>query len=157
MENQFLWRTMAAIQRCSEMTPNGYTHHRRPLADSCTRSTTVEAGHSHRKSHNEEKISPKYQHDHNLCHGFPDASAPIILCVNCGRGFKSQIGLFSHQRGKHVMDETLHCCHHRTRWTAKKKKKKNQIATNQGCHSWKLSKFPDFSLTQSFIFPDHAG
>ena len=29
--------------------------------------------------------------------------------------------------------------------------------TNQGCHSWKLSKFPDFSLTQSFIFPDHAG
>ena len=26
----------------------------------------------------------------------------------------------------------------------------------QGCHSWKLSKFPDFSLTQIFIFPDHA-
>ena len=38
-----------------------------------------------RKSHIEEKISQKYQHDHNLHHGFPDASAPIIFCVNCGR------------------------------------------------------------------------
>ena len=36
------------------------------------------------------------------------ASAPVIFCVNCERGFKSQIGLFSHQRAKHVMDETLH-------------------------------------------------
>ena len=60
------------------------------------------------KSHIEEKISQKYQHDHNLRHGFPDASAPIIFCVNCRRGFKSQIGLFSHQRAKHVTDETLH-------------------------------------------------
>ena len=25
------------------------------------------------------------------------------------------------------------------------------------CRSWKLSKFPDFSLPQSFIFPDHTG
>ena len=60
------------------------------------------------KSHIEEKLSQKYQHDHNLRHGFPDASAPIIFCVNCGRGFKSQIGLFYHQRAKHVTDETLH-------------------------------------------------
>ena len=35
-------------------------------------------------------------------------SAPIIFCVNCGRGFKSQIGLFSHQRAKQITDETLH-------------------------------------------------
>ena len=48
-------------------------------------------------SHIEENISQKYHHDHNLRHGFPDASAPIIFCVNCGRGFTSQIGLFSHQ------------------------------------------------------------
>ena len=47
---------------------------------------------------------------------------PAIFRVNCGRGFKSQIGLFSHQRAKHVTDETLHWCHHQTRWTAKKKK-----------------------------------
>ena len=60
-----------------------------------------------RKSHIEERISQKYQHDHNLCHVFPDASA-TIFCVNCGRGFKSRIGLFSHQRAKHVTDETLH-------------------------------------------------
>ena len=60
------------------------------------------------KSHIEENISQKYQHDHNLRHGFPDASALIIFCVNCGRGFKSQIGLFSHQRAKHVTEETLH-------------------------------------------------
>ena len=33
---------------------------------------------------------------------------PIIFCVNCGRSFTSQIGLFSHQRAKHVTDETLH-------------------------------------------------
>ena len=72
------------------------------------------------KSHIEEKISQKYQHDYNLRHGFPDASAPVIFCVNCGRGFKSQIGLFSHQRAKHVTDEPLHWCHHRTRWTAKR-------------------------------------
>ena len=49
------------------------------------------------KSHIEEKTSQKYQHDHNLRHGFPDASAPVIFCVNCGRGFKARIGLFSHQ------------------------------------------------------------
>ena len=49
------------------------------------------------KSHIEENISQKYQHDHNLRHGLPDASAPVIFCVNCGRGFKSQMGLFSHQ------------------------------------------------------------
>ena len=60
------------------------------------------------KSHIEEKIQQKYQHDHNLRHGLPDPSAPVIFCVNCGRGFKSQIGLFSHQRAKHVTDEPLH-------------------------------------------------
>ena len=60
------------------------------------------------KTHIEERISQKYQHDHNLRHGFPDASVPIIFCVNCGRGFKSQIGLFSNQRAEHVTDETLH-------------------------------------------------
>ena len=49
------------------------------------------------KSHTEEKIQQKYQHDHNLRHGLTDPSAPVIFCVNCGRGFKSQIGLFSHQ------------------------------------------------------------
>ena len=43
------WWTTAAIQRCCETTPKDYTHHRRPLGDSCTRSTTVEAGHSQRK------------------------------------------------------------------------------------------------------------
>ena len=50
------------------------------------------------KSHIEEKIQQKYQHDHNLRHGLPDPSAPVIFCVNCGRGFKYQIG----------RDETLH-------------------------------------------------
>ena len=60
------------------------------------------------KSHIEEKIQQKYQHDHNLGHGFPDPSAPVTFCVNYGRGFKSQIGLFSHQRAKHVTDEPLH-------------------------------------------------
>ena len=60
------------------------------------------------KSHIEEKIQQKYQHDHNLRHGLPDPSAPVVFCVNCGRGFKSQIGLFSHQRAKHVTDEPLH-------------------------------------------------
>ena len=38
------------------------------------------------------KISQKYQHDHNLRHGFPDASASIF-CVNCRRGFAARIGL----------------------------------------------------------------
>ena len=58
-----------------------------------------------RKSHIEEKLQQKYQHYHNLRHGHPGASAPVIFCVNCGRGFKSQIGLFSHQRAKHVTDK----------------------------------------------------
>ena len=49
------------------------------------------------KSHIEENISQKYQHDHNIRQGLPDASAPVIFCVNCGRDFKSKIGLFSHQ------------------------------------------------------------
>ena len=34
------WWTTAAIQRCSQTTSKGYTHHRRHLGDSCTRSTT---------------------------------------------------------------------------------------------------------------------
>ena len=61
--------------------------------ETCTRSAAVEAGHSQKKSHIEENISQKYQHDHNVRPGFPDASAPIVFCVNCGRGFKSQINL----------------------------------------------------------------
>ena len=60
------------------------------------------------KKHIKENISKTYQHDHNLRHGFLDVIAPIIFCVNCGRGFTSQIGLFSHQQAKHVTDETLH-------------------------------------------------
>ena len=47
------------------------------------------------KSLIEEKLQQKYQHD-------------VIFGVNCGRGFKSQIGLFSHQRAKHITDENLH-------------------------------------------------
>ena len=43
------WWTTAAIQRCSQTTPKDYTHHRRHLGGSCTRSTTVEASHSQRK------------------------------------------------------------------------------------------------------------
>ena len=43
------WWTTAAIQRCNQTTPKGYTHHRRPLGDPCTRSTTVESCHSQRK------------------------------------------------------------------------------------------------------------
>ena len=43
------WWTTAAIQRCRQTTPKRYTHHRRHLGDSCTRSATVEAGHSQRK------------------------------------------------------------------------------------------------------------
>ena len=76
------------------------------------------------KRHIEENVSQKYQHDHNYRHGFPDASAPTIFCVNCGRGFKAQIGLLSHHRANHVTDETLHLCHHRRRWTATMKKKR---------------------------------
>ena len=43
------WRTTAAIQRCNQTTPKGYTHRQRHLGGSCTRSTTVDAGHSQRK------------------------------------------------------------------------------------------------------------
>ena len=82
-----------------------------------------------RKSHTEENISNKHQYDHNLCHGLPYASAPIVFCINCGRGFAAQIrsdqirsdqirsdqirsdqirsDQISHRRTKH-MDETLH-------------------------------------------------
>ena len=104
------WWTTAAIQRCSQTTPKGYTHHRRQLAwetlaqDRQQWRQAIPKG----KSHIEETLSQKYQHDHNLRHGFPHASASIIFCVNCGRGFKSQIRLFSHQRAKHVTDKTLH-------------------------------------------------
>ena len=41
--------TNAAIQRCSQKTPEGYTHRCRHLGDFCTRSTTVESGHSQGK------------------------------------------------------------------------------------------------------------
>ena len=91
------WWTTATIQRCNQTTPKGYTHHRRPLGDSCQDRQQWRLAIHKGKSHIEENISQKYQHDHNFRHGFLDASAPTIFCVNCGRGFKSQIGLFSHQ------------------------------------------------------------
>ncbi|KAK2159107.1 hypothetical protein NP493_1749g00063 [Ridgeia piscesae] len=60
------------------------------------------------KGHIEENISQQYQHDHNVRHGFLDASVPIMFCVNCGRDVKAQIGLFSHQRAKQVTEVTLY-------------------------------------------------
>ena len=48
MEMSLLWIT-AAIQKCSQTTHVGYTHRHRHLGGSCTRLTTVEAGHSQRK------------------------------------------------------------------------------------------------------------
>ena len=53
------------------------------------------------KSHTEEKISQKYQHDHNLRYGLPDALAPRIFCIYCDRDFAAQIGLISHRWEKH--------------------------------------------------------
>ena len=41
--------TNAAIQRCSQKTPEGYTHRCRHLGDFCTKLTTVESGHSRGK------------------------------------------------------------------------------------------------------------
>ena len=91
------WWTTAAIQRCSQTTPKGYTHHTEyweTLAQD--RQQWRQAIHTG-KSHIEERISQKYQLDHNLRHGFPDASASIICCVNCGRGFKMDYSLTNEQ------------------------------------------------------------
>ena len=102
------WWTTATIQRCCQTKPNGYKCHRRPLGDACTRSTTVEAGHSQRKKpYWRIYISQKYQHDHNLRHGFPDASAPIIFYVNCGRGVSTEIGLIPPMNKAHGWYLTL--------------------------------------------------
>ena len=42
-------------------------------------------------SHIEEKISQKYQHDHNLRHGFPDASGPISSVSTAGEALKLKL------------------------------------------------------------------
>ena len=126
--NKASWWTTAAIQRCSQATPKGYIHNRRPAGRPLHKINNSWRQAIHKgKSHIEENISQKCQHDHNLRRSFPDASAPVIFCVNCGGGFKSQIGPFSHQRPKHVTDETLNRCHHRTRCTAQKKKKEDGV------------------------------
>ena len=73
------------------------------------------------KIHIEEKLTKKYQHEHNRQHGLLGASILTVFCDDCGRGFVAQMGLNSHRRAKHK-DTPLHWCHHRKRWTAKKKK-----------------------------------
>ena len=114
------WWTMAVIQRCSQMTPKGYTHCCRQQGTSCTRPRKWRQPFTKERTILKKRSHKKNQHDHNLSHGFPDASASIIFCVNCGRGLNAQIGLFSCQWAKYVMDETLHWCHHRARWIAKR-------------------------------------
>ena len=42
----------------------------------------------------------------NICSFFPDASAPPVFCIDCGRGFAAQIRLISHRQVKHK-DKTL--------------------------------------------------
>ena len=42
----------------------------------------------------------------NICSFFPDASAPTVFCIDCGRCFAAQIRLISHRQVKHK-DETL--------------------------------------------------
>jgi hypothetical protein len=42
----------------------------------------------------------------NICSFFPDASAPTVFCVDCGRSFAAQIRLISHRQVKHK-DKTL--------------------------------------------------
>ena len=48
------------------------------------------------KIHIEEKLTQKYQHEHNRRHGLLGASTPTVCCDDCGRGFVAQIGLNSH-------------------------------------------------------------
>ena len=43
------------------------------------------------KSHIEENISQKYQHDHNLRHGFPDASAPSSSVSTAGEALNHKL------------------------------------------------------------------
>ena len=115
------WWATSAIQRFTQTTPKGYTYRCIHLGGSCTRSTSVVAGHSQRKQLYWRKyitqIPTWSQSPSWLSWCF--CPAPIIFCVNCGRGFKSQIGLFSYQRAKHVTDETLHWCHHRATMDSK--------------------------------------
>ena len=59
------------------------------------------------KSHIGEAISQKYQHDHNLRHGFPDASVPIIVCVNCGRGLLNWTILSPTSKARNGRNPTL--------------------------------------------------
>ena len=56
------------------------------------------------KIHIEEKLTQKYQHEHNRRHGLLRASLPTVFCDDCGRSFVAQIGLTSHRRAKHTMD-----------------------------------------------------
>ena len=55
------------------------------------------------KIHIEEKLTKKYQHEHNRRHGLLGASIPTVFCDDCGRGFVAQIGLNSHRRAKHKL------------------------------------------------------
>ena len=59
------------------------------------------------KIHTEEKLTQKYQHEHNRQHGLLGASIPTVFCDDCARGFVAQIGLNSHRRAKHK-DTPLH-------------------------------------------------
>ena len=59
------------------------------------------------KIHIEEKLTQKYQHEHNRRHGLLGASIPTVFCDDCGRGFVAQMGLNSHRRAKHK-DTPLH-------------------------------------------------
>ena len=43
----------------------------------------------------EEKLTQKYQHEHDRRHGLLGASIPTVFCDECGRGFVAQIGLNS--------------------------------------------------------------
>ena len=49
----------------------------------------------------EEKLTQKYQHEHDRRHGLPDVSMPTVFCDDCGRGFVAQIGPNSKRRAKH--------------------------------------------------------
>ena len=43
------------------------------------------------KIHIEEKLTQKYQHEHNRRHGLLGAFIPTVFCDDCGRGFVAQI------------------------------------------------------------------
>ena len=50
--------------------------------------------------HIEEKLTEKYQLEHDRRHGLLGASIPTVFCDDCGRGFVAQIGLNYHRRAK---------------------------------------------------------